>query len=161
MNTVQLFPQWGNLMVGSWHVWRWQNPPSTKVESGTSKNLYINLITIRNACLPNSCNNSCTFSFNNGKIQLASVIGPVLHPGIRNSNINISFDLRLWFHTISHDYLPVLSVLFRLRTPDIHSPDQLLFYLTAIMSPRTYIAFALILYIWNSGTPNSTTLLSI
>ena len=33
----------------------------------------------------------------------------VLHPGIRNSIINISFDLRLWFHTISHDYLPVLS----------------------------------------------------
>ena len=33
----------------------------------------------------------------------------LLYPGIRNSNINISFDLRLWFHTISHDYLPVLS----------------------------------------------------
>ena len=30
------------------------------------------------------------------------------------------------------------------RTPDIRSPDQLLFYLTAIMPPRTYIAFALI-----------------
>ena len=68
----------------------------------------------------------------------------MLYPGIQNSIINISFDLRLWFHTISHDYLPVLSVLVRLRTPDIRAPDQLLFYLTTIMSPQTYIAFALI-----------------
>ena len=74
-------------------------------------------------------------------------IGPwtcYMYPGIQNSNMNISFDLRLWFHTISHDYLPVLSVLVQLRTPDIRSPDRLLFYLTAIMPPRTYIAFALI-----------------
>ena len=82
----------------------------------------------------------------------------MLYPGIRNSNINISFDLRLLFHTISHDYLPVLSDLVKLRAPDIRSPDRLLFYLTAIMPPRTYIAFALIFIyseLWNSGTPNS------
>ena len=30
--------------------------------------------------------------------------GFMLYPGIRNSIINISFYLRLWFHTISHDY---------------------------------------------------------
>ena len=68
----------------------------------------------------------------------------MLYPGIQNSNINISFDLRLWFYTISHDYLPVLTDLVKLRAPDIRSPDRLLFYLTAIMPPRTYIAFALI-----------------
>ena len=38
----------------------------------------------------------------------------------------------------------MLLVPVQLQTLDIRSPDQLLFYLTAIMSPRTYIAFALI-----------------
>ena len=38
----------------------------------------------------------------------------------------------------------MLSVPVQLQTPDICSPDQLLFYLTAIMSPQMYIAFALI-----------------
>ena len=38
----------------------------------------------------------------------------------------------------------MLSVLVQLQTLDICSSDQLLFYLTAIMPPRTYIAFALI-----------------
>ena len=75
----------------------------------------------------------------------------LLYPGIRNSNINISFDLRLWFHTISHDYLPVLSDLVLLRTPGIRSSDRLLFYLTATIPPRTYIALALIFTY--SGTP--------
>ena len=83
----------------------------------------------------------------------------LLHPGIQNSIINISFDLQLWFHTISHDYLPVLSVLVQLWTPDIRSPDWLLFYLTAIMPPRTYIAFALI-FIYSDAAVRSCLVIS-
>ena len=45
-------------------------------EYNTSKNLHINLITIRNACLTNACNNSRHFLLQDGKIQLASVIDP-------------------------------------------------------------------------------------
>ena len=54
---------------------------------------------------------------------------------------------------------PSITPLFlQLRTPDIRSPDRLLFYLTAIMPPRMYIAFALIFIyseLRNSGTPDS------
>ena len=92
------------------------------------------------------------------RIPVPRCRGYLLYPGIRNSIINISFDLRLWFHTISHDYLPVLSDLVQLRTLDICPPDRLLFYLTAIMPPRTYIAFALIFIyseLQDSGTLNS------
>ena len=70
----------------------------------------------------------------------------MLYPGIRNSIINISFDLWLWFHTTSHDYLPVLSVLVQLWTPDIRSPRPVITYhftLTAIMSPQTLHCLAL------------------